>query len=77
MAKTYSWRTDAANGDMFIHDDMIVTEAIDCVIDVLVGDREWSPIGSAGESRDLADGAYFFIRDEDGVIVYTRGELPR
>lgn len=68
-ALTYRWRTDAASGEIVAPD---AERALDC----LVTQREWARVGSAREARDIEDGAWLTITDQDGVAVYSRGVMP-
>lgn len=66
-AITYCWRTDAASGTITAVDE-------DAAVDALVAYGEWS--SDAREAREIADGAWLQLTDEDGCIVLRRGQVP-
>jgi len=63
---TYTYRTDATHGEVEAAD-------VDAALAALVEQREWAT--GAREQRDIADGAWLTIFDEDGVPVLRRGTM--
>ena len=67
--QVYTWRTDAASG-------RVRGNSADDALAQLVRDGEWAGIDSAREAAEIADGAFLFIRDADGLDVCKRGIVP-
>lgn len=68
MTNTYRFRTDAVAGE-------VTGKSPEDAARILSIHGEWSRIGSREEARDVADGAWLQITDEDGCIVLRRGEV--
>lgn len=67
--KTFSWRTDAASGK-------IEAATAQQVFNQLVWEREWADIDTDREQRDIADGAWLLISNDDGTEAMSRGVVP-
>lgn len=65
---TYTFRTDAAHGEIEATDEH---EALAN----LIAAKEWAPVDSTREQRDIADGAWLTIFDADGVPALQRGMM--
>lgn len=69
QTSTYTWRTDAASGEIYAFS---AHEALTQLI--VLG--EWAAPGSPREDRDIDAGAWLTIFDADGVAVLRRGVMP-
>lgn len=69
QGSTYTWRTDAAHGEIW-------AASLDAAVAAVVADDEWSEIDSDREVREIADGAYLLVRDSQTGAEYRRGETP-
>jgi hypothetical protein len=67
----YTWRTDVATGKID-YPDYEGVDAVADIVDWLISEREWSPLDSAQERRDIADGARLVIRNQDGDVIFRR-----
>lgn len=63
----YTWRTDAAHGEIQATDKRHA-------LALLIEQGEWA--SGEQEARDLLDGAWLTIFDDEGYAVLRRGVVP-